>query len=159
MKRLSRAAVAAGCVILMLTAATCGPGVVWTGYHSFPGGKWMPGKNVTFAPDTINLQDSTKPAPQEGIWTLRYSADASVASFPMVVETESPEQGVYRCDTVNVKLLPGGRRTADNAKLGVFEITDTIRLGYGVRPGWTISFYPATVHPVEGILNITFTLK
>lgn len=145
--------------ILALTVAavltSCLPeNLVWTGTYNFPGGRWNRLEKVTFTPDTAFLNGEAR----KGTVSLRYGDKASAERLPVVMETECPATGVYQSDTLMISLLPGDRRTADNARLGVFETTDTISLAVKTLPGWTVTFYPATEDEISGIYSITLEL-
>ena len=131
--------------------------IIWTGHHSFPGLKWTPEESVVFLPDSLSLRDSTVRA-TTGVISLRYSAGTNLENLPIVVEIESPTEGIYRCDTIVERLLPVDDRTPHKGRMGIFESTDTIRLHSAVSPGWSISFCPACEEVIDGIISLTFDI-
>lgn len=132
--------------------------VVWTGHRNFSGSRWEPGEMVVFTPDTVSLiKDSTVTA-DRGVLALRYTEGTNMEVLPLVMEVESPEEGIYRCDTLMVRLLPFSYRTADKGKMGIFETADTLSLPSRVLPGWTVAFYPAVEDDIEGIISLTFDI-
>ena len=137
--------------------AGCGSSLVWTGNYSFPGNTWHPEHTVTFVPDTISLEKNDD-NPLTGVLSIRYAAKMPMEMLPLVMEIESPQDGLYRCDTIQQRLLPMDERTAGKGTLGVFESCDTILLHSRPVPGWSVSFYPASEEDISGIFSITFEL-
>lgn len=145
-------------LLWVVILAGCGSSsIVWTGSHSFSGVKWAPEEQVIFIPDTMSLQDSTIRA-VKGLLSIRYTASANVEKLPIVMEIESPADGIYRCDTLRVHLIPMSDRTASKGKMGIFETVDTIPLHSAVVPGWTVSMYPALEDDVDGIISLTLDI-
>lgn len=141
----------------ILTAGLCGcveSETLWTASATFPDARWEPSFRVSFQPDSASMAKGT---PSMMLATLRYAADASVESFPMVVEQESPENG-YRCDTITFHLLPALDRRGANARMGVFETTDTLPMGRSLGEGWEVTLYPAS-GAIDGLYSLTVTLK
>ena len=146
---------AAGAMAVALWACGSGGGRTWTHSCSFGGGSWRAGETICFRPDTASLQ---KVRPDRALLIIRYTADADVEKFPIVVEEESPAAGYYACDTRTVSLLPKDRRVANRATLGVFESRDTLRLAAGAVPGWSMTVHPAGEETINGIVSITLDL-
>lgn len=143
---------------LLLTS--CLPAtLIWTATYNFPGGRWGHEEKVTFRPDTIYME-KTGPGKREtrGVISLRYNGSASLETLPLVIETESPEEGAYRSDTIGIRLLRGDRRMADKATLGVFETVDTVILNPHPAPGWTMTLYPANREGIEGVYSLTLEI-
>ena len=154
-RRLDRALIA---IMAFGMAACISSSIVWTGHHSFSGTRWMRGEIVTFTPDTVSLVKDSMLTASRGVLSLRYTEGSDIETLPLVMEVESPQDGVYRCDTLMVRMLSFGARTANKGKMGIFETADTISLHSNVVPGWTISFYPALEKDIDGILSLTFEI-
>ena len=137
-----------------LMSACVSSSILWTGNHSFSGTTWVLEEPVVFTPDTMSLKDSTATA-STGILSIRYTSGAGIERLPLVMEIESPADGVYKCDTIYPRFLPVSERTPHKGKVGIFETIDTIPLHSNVTPGWTVSFYPALEDDVKGIISLT----
>lgn len=143
--------------LLTLAAASCSrEGLVWTESCNFPGATWSAGERIVFTPDTVNLERAKA---KRLAYSLRYGMDASVESFPMVVEIDFPESTLPELDTISVRLLPKKERSANNSKLGVFELSDTLPMRMRATPGWEASFKPAGRGvEITGIYSLTIDL-
>ena len=141
----------------IIMAGCVSSSIVWTGHHSFSGVKWTPEELVIFTPDTVSLQDSIV-RPHRGVLSIRYTAGSNVEKLPVVMEIESPGEGIYRVDTLWQSFLPVSERSAHKGKMGIFETLDTIELNSTVVPGWTVSFYPAVEDDVEGVISLTLDI-
>ena len=144
-------------VLLVGILTGCTPGdTTWTKSYDFPGNTWHSDNHIQMKPDTLDLQDNNSDA---ALLTLRYAAGASKRVFPLVVETECPGTGLYRCDTIRESLLDSESRTGDNSNFGVFEKTDTIRLKQKPHPGWCMTISQASAdEEINGIFSITLSL-
>lgn len=153
----TRFALAGSAVAALSLLGACGwKDTVWMDSHNFPSNTWRGTKVVTFSPDSVSLAEGDG---QKLLLTLRYAASAPVATFPIVVETEWPQEGIFRADTLTQRLLPGIERTGNNSKNGTFEVTDTITLPAAATPGWSVSLRPADASAeVNGIYSITASL-
>ena len=142
---------------MALTLAGClADNLVWTRSYNFPSGRWSHDNRLTMKPDSTFLEDCEGKA--RGVVSLRYAGDAAEEAFRLVMETESPATGGYRCDTLQVRLLPAAERTANHARMGIFEQTDTINLPIQPAPGWSVTFYPASRGDLTGIYSMTFEI-
>lgn len=144
-------------MIALLGVASCGKAdLLWSESKSFEGGEWKHDDRVYFIPDTAAFERD----PRLLVWTIRYGENASVESFPMVVETDNPEKTSIDRDTVTVRLLPRRERTAARGSLGLFEVSDTTELPSGLPPGWSAVFYPVKEESeMKGIYSITIDLE
>lgn len=156
-RRIARLRIPVWTMLLLLLAGCGGRKFLWTEHYNFPSNTWMPQNAVKFVPDTVDLTDSTAVAGR-GVVSLRYASDASVEEFPLVMEVESPEKGIYRSDTIRIKFLTEENRTASKGRMGLFETCDTINLTATPTPGWNVTFYPATEEDLTGIFSLTFQL-
>ena len=141
----------------LLIFAGCGHSdLLWTESHNFPSNTWGSDACVAFEPDTASLQ---KGVASKALLTIRYAEGASMRSFPISMEIESPSDGYYLCDTIKAQLLPREARTGDKATFGIFETTDTILLNQAPRPGWRMILKPAADDDIiKGLFSITLTL-
>ena len=149
------------CVMVIMAvglAACVSSSIVWTAHHNFSNTRWKPEEMVAFTPDTVSLQKDSIYRPNTGVLSIRYIEGAAIENLPLVMEIESPQDGIYRCDTIVVRLLPKTDRTANKGKIGIFETEDTIPLHTNVVPGWTVYFYPAMEDDINGIISLTFDL-
>lgn len=132
--------------------------LVWTETYNFPGSTWSPGEKVTFTPDTTFLLHGAG----EAVVSLRYASDAPVETLPLVVEMECPgaweNDGGFKADTITVRLLPSEARTANNAKLGVYETECSVPLGVAPAPGWSATIHPICAEAVTGLYSVTLEL-
>lgn len=151
----ARIAAAGAIAALLLTTACEREGLIWSGSRSFPGGRWKAGEKMAFMPDSTHLKGEKARA----LLSLRYAEDASMESFPVVVETENPADGTYTCDTLRLKLLKAEERLASHGKLGIFETTDTLAVAVTTLPGWYISIQPAVNEDITGLYSITLELE
>lgn len=144
---------------LLLATAACGrKELVWADTVSFPSGQWRGDDKLSFSPDSAFVAGEMNGV--SPVVSIRYGADATVESFRMVVETENPSVGLYRCDTVAVRLLPVKRRTADRATVGIFETCDTLGFVDRIEPGCSITLYPAgEATTLDGLFSLTFELS
>lgn len=129
---------------------------VWSASYNFPASRWESADRAVFVPDTVTLENNSF---DRMVVSLRYGEDATVEEFKMVVDIDNPDSVKEERDTVSVQLLPRKERTASNARLGVFELCDTLMLPEKAVPGWSVSFYPAGNNmEIEGIYSITVEL-
>lgn len=142
--------------LTLLVAGCARKGVVWTATRSFPEGRWAPDDRICFLPDTSSLLRTQ----EAGKWvvSMRYGPQASVERLPLVVEMESPGEGGYSCDTIEIRLMPPEQRTANNSTLGIFESVDTLPLPVKASPGFSTTIHPATDAEAEGFYSLTFEL-
>lgn len=147
----------AAAALLVTVLAGCGvDGVVWTDSYNFPHNEWNRDNRVCFEPDSSSLSTNSV---RKMVVSLRYGADASAESFPIVMETESPASGSFATDTLSLNLLAAKERNASNSTLGIFEKCDTINLQTAPQPGWKVTFYPAVAEKeVTGLYSITIQL-
>lgn len=140
-----------------LLICSCGrEGTVWTRSVTFDGGRWEGDERIVFSPDSAALESGEA---QNLVYSIRYGTDASVEAFPMVAEIISPEDPDAKADTLNVRLLPVGERTANKSRLGVFEVYDTIPMTVPAAPGWEASFRLAgECTALNGIYSLTIEL-
>lgn len=147
--------------LLLILAAVAGTGcrkseTVWTGTCNFSSSTWKGSEAVTFEPDSISLQTADAAM---AIITLRYGAGASAVSFPIVVETECGGEGTFSTDTIRCLLLETEKRTANKARLGIFEKNDTLKLSSEPGPGWQMCLrLPDFEDEIRGLYSITLTL-
>lgn len=150
-------------IIVLLAFCSClSESLVWTGSYFFPKNTWNFYDRVVFTPDSISLSKTASAQNKKltGTLLLRYNADASVESFPLVVEMENPEMGEISCDTIQIDLLPMEKRTASQSELGVFEATKQMALKSNLHPGWNITLYPLTAEmAIKGIYSLTFEIE
>lgn len=151
--------------VLTLMCVSCRPeNLIWTGTYNFPGGEWKPNDMVVFAPDTTFVVGLSSQC--SAVLSIRYSDNASVETLPIVAECESPEAGEYWCDTLAIEILKVPARSADKARLGVFETVDTIPLRSQPTPGWSLALHPALpflsseneTNVIKGLYSITFEI-
>lgn len=91
------------------------------------------------------------------VLSMRYGSDASLESLPIVVETESPESGMYAADTIRFRLMKAADRTADKARMGIFESVDTLRMRIVPAPGWSMTIYP--LDEITDVYSLTLEIK
>lgn len=128
---------------------------VWSGTYSFPSSVWNEDNIVAFSPDSAAVAEGTA---SKALISIRYAADASAESFPLIMETESPAEGLYRSEVIRVNLLPREKRTAAQGRLGIFETCDTLQLCCKALPGWQIAFHPEVGESVSGLYSFTLEL-
>lgn len=132
------------------------PDYVWTSSHSFRNAEWRKTDTLHFEPDTLSLNGKR---PGRGVIILRYGADASVETLPVVV-MKNDGKGKRDCDTLTIRLLPFAERTANNGNLGVFEKCDTFALVPPPEPGWRIDMLPAIAEDsIAGMISLTLILE
>lgn len=144
-------------LLLTLLTACVSKTIVWTENHNFSGNEWKGREEVTFVPDTVSLLPGDT---ERGVLTFRYSSNANVRSFPVIMEIECPQTGEYRIDTLRTSLLSTAERTGNRSSAGVFEANDTITLNLPVDPGWTVTFrLPDPNTEIKGLFSLMFTLE
>ena len=148
-----------GAVITLMAVAMFGgcrrQAVVWTGTYNFPSTVWDQDNIIAFSPDSSDVAAGSS---SMAVISIRYAADASVESFPLIMETESPSEGLYRSERIRMNLLPIEKRTGAQGRLGIFETCDTVRLCCKVLPGWQIAFHPEDSKNLTGLYSFTFEL-
>ena len=138
-------------------AACTRDNLVWTEIYNFRDNRWDGKEQVVFVPDTLSLSSGVA---TKGIITFRYGVNADVESFPLIMEMECAETGEYRCDSIQVQLLPMSLRNGNNSKVGIFELNDTIGLRQPPGYGWRIAFrQPSLQEAITGIFSLIFTLE
>lgn len=144
-------------IIALAMTGCVGRGIIWTGHHSFHSTDWEVDEPVKFTPDSASLQKGIDKE-KVGLLSIRYSPKASVERLPLLVETESPSDGLFAADTIYIDLLPVMERTANRCRMGIFEVTDTLSLRGQVSDGWNICFTQVSGSEIDGIISLTFQI-
>lgn len=145
-------------LLLVFLLIGCGSeNIVWTEIHNFSGSVWKGNDVIIFVPDSASLSHDRG---GKGILCLRYAEDVSLGTLPVVVDMEWPEAGIYRADTLVIKLNPEENLTGINRKHGIFEVCDTVTLDSPPDPGWRMAVRQLSPSDeVRGIFSIIFTLE
>lgn len=148
---------AATIFLLVFIAVACGKyDHLWTKTYNFPSEEWRGEERLGFFPDTLSLERGKA---DRMVISVRYGEDATLEGLPIVMETESPDDGYYRCDTIELKLLPIEKRTANRARMGIFETCDTFKLEHFAKPGWNLTLHPALgENLITGLYSLTLEL-
>lgn len=155
MNLLSRGA-CAGAVAIALMACSGMTERVWSEAYDFENECWKADDILEFAPDSITL---TRNDIRKATVSIRYNDELRAEHLPVIVEIDSPKNRYYLCDTVSMTFLPLKERTADHARLGIFETSLTLPLRGRLMPGTKIRLYPADSEMEEkGIYSLTLEI-
>lgn len=142
---------------LAVALVSCkGERAVWSASHDFPDQSWKGIETITFVPDSASLDKGNV---RKAYVTLRYGPEASVEVLPVVMERESPGEGIYSADTLRMEMLPARQRTGNRGNLGVFECTDSVEFPSSPGPGTEFTLRPLPQDiTIKGIYSITISL-
>lgn len=147
-------AVGVGCVIF----TSCHGGeTVWTKSVNLPESKWNRENKLVFEPDTEKLiMDNARRL----VLFVRYRADASLKTLPLIVETESSVEGFeYTLDSVWMRLFDDRGVPLGAGNYGVYEKADTFELTYPIIEGWNLTAAPALAEEeTDGIISFGISL-